>query len=142
MPSQPVLLSRIDRFELAMSSGREVDGLWIGASVDDSQLSDALRRLEEALGLISTHDPHRYRHLLRDLSRIWVRLLPNARANYNRAARACQLDTRFVLDQTVSITEIACSIIHEAAHARLEHRGIQYQEALRHRIDRFVGDRS
>jgi hypothetical protein len=136
MPSQPVpSLSRIDRFELAMSSAREVDGLWIGASVDDAQLSDALRRLEEALCLIRTHDPLRYRRLLHDLSRIWVRLLPNARANYNRAARACQLDTRFVLDQTVSVTEIASSIIHEATHARLEHRGIQYHEALRHRIE-------
>jgi hypothetical protein len=112
-----------------------VDGLWIGASVDDSDMADALGRLEEALRLISTHDPYRYRRLLRDLSRIWVRLLPTARANYNRAARACQLDTRFVLDQAAGIPEIACVIIHEATHARLEHRGIQYQEAQRHRIE-------
>ena len=128
-------LSRIDRFELAISSGREVDGLWIGASVDDSEMADALRRLEEALCVIRTHDPRRYRRLLRDVSRVWVRLLPNDRANYNRAAQACQLDTRFVLDETVSSTEIACVIIHEATHARLEHRGIQYREALRHRIE-------
>jgi hypothetical protein len=118
-----------------MSSGREVDGLWIGASVDDSDMAHVLRRVEEALRLISTHDPHRYRRLLRDLSRIWVRLIPNALANYNRAARACQLDTRFVLDQTVGIPDIASAIIHEATHARLEHRGIQYQEAQRHRIE-------
>jgi hypothetical protein len=126
-------LSLADRMALWMSVGRVVDGLWVGAHVDDSEEHSALRRLEDALCLIRTHDPYRYGRLRRDLSRIWVRLLPNASARFNRAARACELDARFVLGQDVS--EIACAIIHEATHARLEHCGIVYGEAVRDRIE-------
>ena len=128
-------LSLRDRLELRTSVGRMVDGLWIGASVDESKEADALRRVENALSLIKTHDPLRYGRLVRDLLRIWVRLLPNSHGSFNRAARACQLDTRFVLDQTVAVSEIACVIVHEATHARLEHHGIAYEEGSRHRIE-------
>ena len=118
-----------------MSTGHTVDGLWIGASVDDSKVETALRRLEAVLTLIKVHDPRRYHRMLQDLSRIWVRMLPGSAASFNRAARACQLDTRFALDEGVSIAEIACVIIHEATHARLASRGITYDEGRRRRIE-------
>jgi hypothetical protein len=118
-----------------MSTGHTVDGLWIGASVDDSKVALTLERLEAALSLIKVHAPRRYHRMLQDLSRIWVRLLPGSRGSFNRAARACQLDTRFALDESVSIPEIACVIIHEATHARLASRGITYDEARRRRIE-------
>jgi hypothetical protein len=131
----PPKLSLIDRLELAMSTGHTVDGLWIGASVDDSQVAMTLGRLEAALSLIKTHDPRRYHRLLQDCSRVWVRLLPGNRARFKRASRACELDTRFALDESVSIPKIASVIIHEATHARLVSRGITYDEAQRRRIE-------
>ena len=70
------------------------------------------------------HDPRRYHRMLQDLSRIWVRLLPGSAGNFNWAARACQLDTRFALDLDVSIAEIAGAIIHEATHARNTPTGV------------------
>jgi hypothetical protein len=118
-----------------MSTGHTVDGLWIGASVDDSEVAMTLERLEAALSLIKVHDPRRYHRMLQDLSRIWVRMLPGSAASFNRAARACQLDTRFALDEGVSIPKIASVIIHEATHARLASRGITYDEARRRRIE-------
>jgi hypothetical protein len=131
----PLRLSIPDRIEIAISSWRMIDGLWIGVSVDESKVERALQRLEEALLLIKASDPRRYRRALHDLSRVWIRLLPNTPASFNAAARACQLDTRFVLDDTVSAAELAAAIVHEATHARIEHCGIRYQEEIRHRIE-------
>lgn len=125
-------LNFYDRWELAASTGRELDGLWIGTMWDDGE--PLLRRVEEALALIRQHDARRYACLRRDLSRIWVRLLPGDRANFLAAARACQLDVRFVDDETVSIAELATTIVHEAAHARID-RCVPYREDLRARIE-------
>jgi len=60
---------------------------------------------------------------------------PNSVASFNAAARACQLDMRFVLDETVSTAEVG-AILHEVTYARIADRGIAYDEILRHRIER------
>ena len=122
----------LDRLQLRLSEGRVIDGLWIGTS--ESQPEAILHRVEQALLLIKTHDPHRYDRLRRDLVRVWVRLLPGDRGSFNAELRACELDPRFVLRPSVTPAEVAATITHEAAHARLENCRIRYSEDRRHRI--------
>lgn len=121
-----------DRLLLRGSTGREVDGLWIGTIESDAE--SIMRRVEDAISVIRLRDPRRYRRLCHDLSRIWVRLLPGDLANFNSAIRACQLDSRHVRDEAVSASELAASIVHEAAHARID-RCVPYREELRDQIE-------
>src|SRR5262245_29338314 len=123
-----------DRFDLCfISTSRRVDGLWIGASRSNGEI--ALRRVEEALHLIKTHDLRRYGRLLRDLERIWVRSDRIGTAWFNEALKACELSEDFVLADTSPAEEIAAAIVHEATHARLWSHGIGYDEPLRQRIE-------
>ncbi|HEY6258164.1 MAG TPA: tetratricopeptide repeat protein [Xanthobacteraceae bacterium] len=89
----------LDQLMLSWSTSRHIDGLWIGT--DESDKSDlVLRRVEEALCLIKTHDPHRFHRLRRDLDRLWVRsVVPGANAKFNIALHSCELGRRYVLDE-------------------------------------------
>ncbi|MBR1238139.1 hypothetical protein [Bradyrhizobium sp. AUGA SZCCT0182] len=120
-----------DRLGLWFSTSRNVDGLWVGSW--ESEPHPGLRRVEEALRLIKERDPLHYSRVTSNLERIWVRLLPGDAAHYERSLKACVLDERRVLEETIEW--IASTIIHEATHARLEHWGISYDENRRARIE-------
>jgi hypothetical protein len=120
-----------DRFMLAVSFSRTVDGLWIGSYRTPEYLS----RVERALVLIRVHSPLHYSRILRDLKRIWVFLLPDGLAAYKHSLGACVLDERFLDDPETSIERIASTIVHEATHATLERRGVGYPEDQRARIE-------
>jgi hypothetical protein len=123
--------SLINRIQLAASSGRQVEGIWIGAYFAPEHLS----RVERALLLVKQHSPLHYSRIIRDLERIWIFLLPDGLAEYNHSLRACVLDERFVADSATSVERIASAIVHEATHARLERYGIGYDEDQRARIE-------
>jgi hypothetical protein len=123
--------SLIDRMQLAASSGRQVDGIWIGTYFAPEHLS----RVEHALLLVKQHSPLHYSRIIRDLERIWIFLLPDGLAEYRHSLRACMLDERFVADSATSVERIASAIVHEATHARLERYGITYDEDQRARIE-------
>jgi hypothetical protein len=131
-------LDRIERFLqnilLRLSTSRIVDGLWIGAA--EGEREPSLDRVEGALRLIKTYDPRRYQRLLRDLDRIWVHLLTGYVAQFNGSLRACEIEIRFVVNENTTLEVLAATIVHEATHARLEHCGIQYDAALRERIEK------
>src|SRR5947199_978106 len=131
--SQASRLSFADRFELRFSTGKWVDGLWIGTF--ESAAEPILLRVENALRLTETHDPRRYSRLIGDLARVWVRLLTGPVARFSHALRACELDTRFVLADSSSPDVIAATIVHEATHARLWRAGIGYREEVRARVE-------
>jgi hypothetical protein len=121
-----------DRVLFWMSSGKKIDGLWIGT---ETQTERVLPRLEEALGLIKTYDRQRYNRILADLDRIWVRLLTTSVAQFSPPWRACFLDERFVLTDTTDTAHIAMAIVHEATHARLWRYGFGYEEEVRPRVE-------
>jgi len=118
-----------DRIGLWLSTSRSIDGLWVGTT--ESKPHPGLRRVEDALQLIKLHAPLHYSRVVRQLERIWVRVEHTASACYYRSMGACVLDERYVLRETTAVDEIAASIVHEATHARLERRGIQYVEKQR-----------
>jgi hypothetical protein len=123
-----------DRLMLWLSSGRHVDGLWVGTYFQ-TNAKQVMRRVEEALRLIKTYDQRRYDRVIRDLERVWVRLVPGALGQYKHSLRACELDERFVLAETSPPDVIAATIVHEATHARLWRCGIGYDENVRARIE-------
>jgi hypothetical protein len=122
-----------DRFELWLSTCRYVDGLWVGTN--EGKPEPILRRVEAALTLIKAYDRPRYGHVLRDLDRVWVRVIADGLACYNAATNTCELDTRFVLAEASTPEVIAAAIVHEATHARLMRCGIGYEEGLRARVE-------
>jgi len=122
-----------DRIDLWLSTGREIDGLWVGTIEGKPQ--PGLRRVEDALQLIKHLSPLHYSRVIHNLERVWVRLLTIADACYNGPLSACMLDKRFVLQETTTLEEIASTIVHEATHARLERWGISYDEKARARIE-------
>jgi hypothetical protein len=120
---------------LRLSAGRSIDGLWVGSYYQENT-EQVSRRVEEALRLIKTYDRPKYDRLRCDLDRIWVRpLMSGGVAQFSPALRACLLDERFVLDDTRDAGFVAAVIVHEATHARLWHRGIRYDEAVRQRVE-------
>jgi hypothetical protein len=122
-----------DRMDLWFSTGWKIDGLWIG-TIEDKPWH-GLSRIEEALRLIKENDPLHYSLVLKNLDRIWVRLIPSAEAHYSSSLRACVFDERLIRRETISTEAIASIIVHEATHARLESYGIAYEEGKRPRIE-------
>jgi hypothetical protein len=126
-----------DKFALWLSESRVIDGLWVGSW--DSE--PALQRVEAALQLIERFAPLHYRRVKSNLSRIWVQLVPHGAGCYLHSLNACLLDARVVASETTTLEWIASAIVHEATHARLEKRGIHYNQAVRHRIERICARR-
>ena len=124
----------VDRLALWLSTGRKVDGLWIGTW--ESEPQPGLGRIEDALRLIKDHHPLHYSRIIHNLDRIWMRLIPSAEAHYDRSLNACVLDERFVLLEATTLERVASTIVHEATHARLERWGISYEnEKKRPRVE-------
>lgn len=65
-----------DRVLLRHAETRAFDGLSLAVSEGDAAL--IFPRLEEALSQIKSYDRRRYDRLRRDLTHIWVRVLPGA----------------------------------------------------------------
>lgn len=123
-----------ERVMLWLSSGRPIDGLWVGTYFQENG-ARVMDRVAQALALIKAHDRVRYDGLARDLDRVWVRLLTTGVAQFDPAWRACLLDERFVLAETTDIAHIAAAIVHEATHARLWRLGFGYDAAIRDRVE-------
>src|ERR1700734_3657124 len=102
---------------IRMSRNRRVDGLWVGVFLEERG-AEILSRLVEALQLIKTYDPYRYRRVLREIERIWLHPLPWEWACWVRALKRCVVDPRFVVSASPSL--IASAIVHEATHAALD----------------------
>ena len=111
--------TRVDTFDV-------ID--WTGLGVAFAQ---HVERLRVALDLIEQNDPRRYARMRTDVERFLVREVPGA--EFLPTIHACILSSEFLIDS--SIESIALTIVHEAVHARLAARGIQYESLLRERIE-------
>lgn len=128
-PAMRARLRKLTRTLLRLTAESvEVDGLWVEA-VDDKNLL----KVQNALKLIRERDPKRYARLVKDLDRVWVRLLPGPLGQFEFSDWTCELDERFVAG--ASVEQIASTIVHEATHARLWRRGFRYDEGIRRRVE-------
>jgi hypothetical protein len=85
----------------------------------DIESSAVLERLDDALSLIERYQPHRYRHLKRDLAQIWIARFP-CRGAYFPQNRTCLTELTFLARRDISAAVVASSILHEGVHARVD----------------------
>lgn len=108
---------------------------------DTDDLSFAVT-VKAALDLIRKHDPRRFRMVLRHLRYI-VNVELISGGQYNHALRSCRIDFgRIPLDKAELYSDwylawIACTIVHEATHGRLESRWFAYTPTTRVQIERI-----
>jgi hypothetical protein len=115
---------------IGFSRNTRIDGLWVGSSSYDA---NALRRVAEALTIIKTYDPYRYKRVLREFDHLLAHLTPASAAVFLPHLKRCVLDERFVLSAPVE--RLASVIVHEATHGTLRRHRIGYSEALRPRVE-------
>lgn len=103
-----------------MTSRHEVCGLSVQIinTRPDIDTGQVLDRLAQALDLLATHVPYRFRRLRQDLTGIIVRRFP-CRGAFFSETRECLVELTFVVNPRHSIAEVAASILHEATHARI-----------------------
>jgi hypothetical protein len=84
----------------------------------DIDTAQVLERLTQALDLIATYAPRRFRRLQQDFAGIVVRRFP-CRGAFFPEPRECLVELTFTVNPRHTIAEIAASIVHEATHARV-----------------------
>jgi hypothetical protein len=106
--------------EIALTRHHQVRGFSVSILNPrrDIDSRDVLNRLAQALDLIATYAPHRFRRLRQDFRRIVVRRFP-CRGAFFAATRECLTELTFTVNPRHSIAEIAASIVHEGTHARI-----------------------
>lgn len=121
------------------SKKRALRGLTIASSRCSSK-SDrnlAFEKLDAALGLVEKYTPEKFRALQSDVDSILVAGLPTALGSYLHGLRMIEIQTEYVEDSETTPELLACLLIHEAQHARLDRLGFGYDEPIRGRIERL-----
>jgi hypothetical protein len=116
---------RVRGFSVRVTNGRP--------DIDTHQV---LTRLTQALDLIASYAPRRYRRMQRDLAGIDVRRFPCRGAFFPRE-RECLVELTFTVNPVHRIEEIAASIVHEATHGRVAQRCGPLPDAMRPREERL-----
>lgn len=106
--------------ESAATERRRVRGLPVRVvnTRPDIATDHALERLGQALDLIATYAPRRFRRLQHDIAGLVVCRFP-CRGAFFPEQRECLVELTFTVNPRHSIAEIAASIVHEATHARV-----------------------
>lgn len=106
--------------ESAAPERRRVRGLSVAVvnTRPDIATDHALERLGQALDLIATYAPSRFRRLQHDFAGIVVCRFP-CRGAFFPEQRECLVELTFTVNPRHSVAEIAASIVHEATHARV-----------------------
>ena len=99
---------------------REIHGLPVRIlnSRPDIDTEQVVERLGAALALIAAHAPRCYRRLPIDLAGIVVERFA-CRGAFSWESRECLVELTFTVNPSVTLPEIAASIVHEATHARV-----------------------
>ena len=109
--------------------------VWALSTSEETAL--AFDKLDSALRLIEKYAPEKSRTLQVDVRSILVAGLPTFRACYIHKLRMVELYQGYVLDVQTTPESLACSLIHEAQHARLYRLEFGYDESIRGRIERL-----
>jgi hypothetical protein len=87
-------------------------------SRQDIHDADVLARLDEALALIERYQPHRFRHLQRDVRAIRVERFPT-RGAFLPTEQVVLTELTFLARRDITAAPVASSILHEGVHARV-----------------------
>jgi hypothetical protein len=100
---------------------------------DAAVQNSILTKIEDALRLLEEVHPRAYRAVKRHIGRVLVVWAPHYRGSWYGPLGLCELSLEYVTRD--SPDEIASTLVHEAAHARLERLGFRYHESLRFRLE-------
>jgi hypothetical protein len=103
---------------------------------DDIATTQVLQRLADALDLIATYAPRRFRRMHQDLAGLVVRRFP-CRGAYFPRERECLVELTFIVNPCHTLEEIASSIVHEATHARIARMSGSLPQEQRAREERL-----
>jgi len=115
------LRDRLQRFsESLLTDRRHIHGIPVRVinTRQDINTPQVIGRLTEALELIRTYTPRRFRRLQRDFKGIVVRRFP-CRGAFFPEEQECLVELTFTVNPRHTLAEIAASIVHEATHARI-----------------------
>lgn len=111
-----------------------------GIRLADSEQSEAFRTIvPAALRLLKEVDSRRFRRLQRHVGWIANCALPGGGGAYHHPTRTCRLDfvtSRISPDFEYVAGAVASTLVHEATHALIEARGIEYAGEKRRRIEK------
>ena len=102
----------------------------------DIETADVLARLDAALALIEQFSPHHFRHMRRDFAGILVQRYA-CRGAYFPSENICMVELTFTVNRDFTPTQVAATILHEGAHARLHRLGFSLDMGDRARQERF-----
>ena len=107
---------------MVQTEQREIHGLPVRIvnTRPDIQMEQVAQRLTAALDLVATYAPRCYRRLHSDLAGFVVERFA-CRGAFFPVSRECLVELTFTVNPHISLPEIAASIVHEAAHARVAH---------------------
>jgi hypothetical protein len=83
--------------------------------IDSAQVLD---RLSQALDLIATYVPYRFRRMRQDIAGFVVQRFP-CRGAFLPQTSECLVELTFTVNPRHTVAEIAASIVHEGIHARI-----------------------
>jgi hypothetical protein len=94
-------------------------------------------RTREALEIIKTRDPRRFRRIQREVWRIVS--MSDSLGSYNRAWRQCNVDFHAFDFSTPeqALHRYCCLLVHEATHGHFDTKYISYKAERRERIERL-----
>lgn len=103
-----------------LTERREIGGLPVRIlnTRSDIDTAQVVERLTQALDLVATYAPRRFRRLQQDLAGIVVQRFP-CRGAFFPETRECLVELTFTVNPRHTLGEIAASIVHEATHARV-----------------------
>jgi hypothetical protein len=123
-----------DRVMLWLSSGKRIDGLWVGTYFQ-TNAGSVMRRVEEALRLIKTHEGAATIASARTLPVYGFVSSPERWHGTCLTRKPVNSMSALCLPRHHPPELIAAAIVHEATHARLWRCGIGYDEELRARVE-------
>jgi hypothetical protein len=132
---RPITLAR--HLTHLLSARHEHRGIVLSMLTRPSRAHPFFKRVAAALDLIDRYDPPTFRQLLRRVDRIHLTLLGIHQARWLDDVKTCELDQRYVDDQGTSLEDLAGTIVHELAHARIDAFGIALSSRNLARIERI-----
>ena len=112
--------TKIRRYLFQSSDKRTLYGITAGSLEANEELMNmGFEKIERALSLIKTYSPARFTQIQRDVRRIFVFGDPTIVGRWHQDLQMCEIDSGYLAALETSDAAVACTIIHEATHARL-----------------------
>jgi hypothetical protein len=119
------------RLVFRFSVRRDVHGIQLVVPAANDHADGFFAKMQQALDIIRDADSRRWARIRRHLRRIV--LLNGGGEFYHPELHAYVVDLPSFLAR--SPLEVASSVVHEATHARLHHKGISYEPSIRERVE-------